>query len=113
MGGLGANKWLLVGNSIFSENGKVELRMQDDGKLAVYYNNTCQWQNTEEQRSDIKGVKMQDDGNVVIYDNDDKPTWESGDRRHAPNAFLDVQDDGNVVALDDEEYQIWSTDTEM
>ncbi|KAF4461216.1 mannose-specific lectin [Fusarium albosuccineum] len=93
MGGLGANEWLLVGNSIFSENGK--------------------WQNTEEQRSDIKGVKMQDDGNVVIYDNDDKPTWESGDRRHAPNAFLDVQDDGNVVALDDEEYQIWSTDTEM
>ncbi|KAM5354107.1 hypothetical protein ACJ41O_000757 [Fusarium nematophilum] len=66
MGRLDNGQWLLVGQSIWSDDGTVELRMQDDGKLAVYYDDECQWQSTPEQRWDIKGARMQEDGNFVI-----------------------------------------------
>lgn len=43
-----------------------EFKMQDDGKLVVYENGTATWQNTSEQRGDVKGVRMQSDGNLVV-----------------------------------------------
>lgn len=63
---LGNDEWLLTGNSLYSENKDYEFRMQKDGKIVVYYKGQPQWQNTKEQRSDVKGVKMQADGNLVI-----------------------------------------------
>jgi hypothetical protein len=56
---LGNGEWLLVGNSLFSEDGSVELKMQGDGKIAVY-------KNTAAQRNDVKGIKMQEDGNLCM-----------------------------------------------
>jgi hypothetical protein len=58
--------WLLVGNSLFSTDDKVELKMQVDGKLALYKEGKLLWQNTAEQDYNIKGVIMQGDGNMVI-----------------------------------------------
>ena len=63
---LGNDEWLLTGNSLFSENGVYEFRMQKDGKIVVYENGEPKWQNTKEQRFDVKGVIMQADGNLVI-----------------------------------------------
>jgi hypothetical protein len=63
---LGNDEWLLTGNSLFSENGVYEFRMQKDGKIVVYENGEPKWQNTKEQRSDVKGVRMQADGSLVI-----------------------------------------------
>lgn len=63
---LGTNEWLLSGNSLWSTDGSVEFKMQGDGKIAVYWGGKLQWQNTKEQRSDIKGLKMQEDGNLVL-----------------------------------------------
>lgn len=63
---LGNDEWLLKGNSLWSENGVYEFRMQQDGKIVVYENGSPKWQNTKQQRSDVKGVKMQADGNLVI-----------------------------------------------
>ena len=63
---LGNGEWLLVGNSLFSQDHSVELRMQTDGKIAVYWGNQCRFQNTAEQRNDIKGIVMQEDGNLCI-----------------------------------------------
>jgi hypothetical protein len=63
---LGNGEWLLVGNSLFSEDGSVELKMQGDGKIAVYKGGECLFQNTAAQRNDVKGIKMQEDGNLCM-----------------------------------------------
>ncbi|KAH6993670.1 mannose-binding lectin [Fusarium venenatum] len=82
-GTLDNGDWLMVGMSIFSKDRSVELRMQDDGKLAIYYNNRCAWQSTDQQVGNAKGAVMQGDGNFCIY----------GDNK----TFVAVQDDGNLV----------------
>jgi hypothetical protein len=63
---LSNGEWLTPGHSKFSQNGKTELRMQTDGKIAVYREGKCLWQNTAEQRDDIVGVRMQQDGNLCM-----------------------------------------------
>lgn len=59
-------EWLTPGRKKVSPNGKTELRMQDDGKIAVYREGECLWQNTPNQRDDIVGVRMQQDGNLCM-----------------------------------------------
>lgn len=63
---LGTNEWLLPGQSLWSEDGVYELRMQDDGKIVTYEDGNATWQNTTEQRDDVRGIRMQADGNLVI-----------------------------------------------
>lgn len=63
---LGNGEWLLSGQSLWSTDGTVELKMQDDGKIAIYSDGEFRYQNTAEQRYDIKGMHMQEDGNLVI-----------------------------------------------
>ncbi|KAL2678373.1 hypothetical protein Neosp_009119 [[Neocosmospora] mangrovei] len=112
-GKLDNGEWLLVGQSIFSDDGTVELRMQDDGKLAVYYDDQCQWQNTAEQRDDIHGVKMQADGNFVMYDNSGTgtATWhtDTAGPTGDDTTYVAVQDDGNIVLYKNEDEPIWAT----
>ncbi|KAF4981043.1 hypothetical protein FZEAL_3095 [Fusarium zealandicum] len=114
-GRLDNGEWLLVGNSIFSDDGSVELRMQDDGKLAVYYDDECKWQNTAEQRGDIHGVKMQGDGNFVMYSDSGTgtATWhtDTASPTGQGSTYVAVQDDGNVVVYNNSDRAIWATDT--
>jgi hypothetical protein len=66
---LGNGEWLYPGGesgSRWSTDKSVEFKMQGDGKIAVYWGGKLQWQNTKEQRSDIKGLTMQEDGNLVL-----------------------------------------------
>jgi hypothetical protein len=63
---LGNGEWLLVGNSLFSEDGGTEFKMQMDGKICVYARGQCLFQNTASQRNDIKGIKMESNGVLKI-----------------------------------------------
>lgn len=63
---LGNGELLPTGNSLFSQDGSVELKMQVDGKIAVYWGGECRFQNTDQQRHDVKGLKMQEDGNLCL-----------------------------------------------
>ncbi|MET9647238.1 hypothetical protein ACFZB6_25270 [Streptomyces syringium] len=72
---LGNGEWLMTGNSLFSEDGSVEFKCQEDGKVAIYWGGQCRWQNTKEQRYDVKGLIMQGDGNCVLYTKDGEAIW--------------------------------------
>lgn len=74
---LGNDEWLMVGDSLFSQDGSVEFKCQGDGKIAIYWGGECQWQNTKEQRYDVKGLIMQGDGNCVLYTKDGEAIWQT------------------------------------
>ncbi|QRD94386.1 hypothetical protein F9C07_2286489 [Aspergillus flavus] len=59
-------QWLRPGQNIKSEDGRSGLTMQEDGKIDVYHDGRCVWQNTREQRYDIQGIHMQEDGDLVM-----------------------------------------------
>ncbi|KAF4343782.1 mannose-specific lectin [Fusarium beomiforme] len=102
-GTLDNGNWLMVGMSIFSKDRSVELRMQDDGKLAIYYNNRCAWQSSDQQNWDAKGAIMQGDGNFCIYDKHGKAIWHTNTAKPTGDdkTFVAVQDDGNLVLYKD------------
>ncbi|KAK6814080.1 D-mannose binding lectin [Aspergillus parasiticus SU-1] len=108
---LGNGEWLEVGQSLWSQNGEAELRMQDNGKLAIYVNDKCVFQNTEDERDDVKGIHMQEDGNLVMYTHDGTPIWSTGSHRYGDSTTIcTVQNDGNVVLYKGN--AIWSSHTE-
>lgn len=41
--------------SLSSEDGSVEFKSQEDAKIAIYWDGESRWQNTKEQRYDVKG----------------------------------------------------------
>ncbi|KAG5655195.1 hypothetical protein KAF25_010929 [Fusarium avenaceum] len=98
-GTLDNGNWLMVGMSIFSKDRSVELRMQDDGKLAIYHNGRCTWQSTDQQTSNAKGAIMQGDGNFCIYDKNGKATWHTNTAAPSGDSetFVSVQDNGDIV----------------
>ncbi|KAM0193861.1 hypothetical protein ACHAPI_007525 [Fusarium lateritium] len=98
---LNNGEWLLTNNSLFSEDGSVELRMQDDGKLAVYHGEHCAWQSTDYQEPDIYGVH-------INTPNKDIAKWDSNTYGEGDNSTtLVVQNDGNVVLYNAGEVRIW------
>ncbi|KAI8626392.1 bulb-type lectin domain-containing protein [Xylariaceae sp. FL1651] len=103
-------KW--AGSSLFSQDGSVELKMQGDGKIAIYWDGKCQFQNSKEQRSDVKGVKMQEDGNLCMYTTDGKAIWhtDTAGGKGDSTCIVAVQNDGNVVIY--KGTPIWSSDTQ-
>ncbi|KAI0877451.1 bulb-type lectin domain-containing protein [Hypoxylon argillaceum] len=108
---LGNDEWLLNGKSLLSNDGTVELRMQDDGKIAIYWGGECQWENTREQKYNVKGIHMQEDGNLCMYDNDGTPIWHTDTASPKGNStcIVAVQNDGNVVIY--KGTPIWSSNT--
>ena len=116
------NQELKQHNSLWSQTGMYELRMQDDGNLVLYQATTPNqsvsthplwnawssqlvptWKTTDHPNQNVV-LKMQDDGNLVIYDlsagpGQERALWES-DTVLAPGTnrcYLRVQDDGNLV----------------
>lgn len=63
---LGNDEWLYPDQKLVSPNGKSEFCMQSDGKIVIYKDGKPIWQNTPQQRSDVKGLVMQGDGNLVL-----------------------------------------------
>ncbi|KAM0197371.1 hypothetical protein ACHAPA_009879 [Fusarium lateritium] len=114
MGKLDNDNWLYPGDSLTSDNGNNEFKMQDDGKICIYWEGDCVWQNTEDQRDDIKGVHLQDDGNFVLYTHDEEAVWSSDTSDRGDEVYLAVQDDGNVVLYigeDDDAEAVWASNT--
>ncbi|KAI1291423.1 bulb-type lectin domain-containing protein [Xylaria venustula] len=109
---LGNGEWLLTGNSLWSNDGSVEFKMQGDGKIAVYHSGKCQWQNTADQKQNIKGVKIQEDGNFCMYDKDGKATWHTNTAHPTGDStcIVAVQNDGNVIVY--KGTPIWSSNTQ-
>ncbi|OGM47798.1 hypothetical protein ABOM_003303 [Aspergillus bombycis] len=109
---LNPGEWLEPGHSLKSRNGGVEFSMQTDGRIVLYHWGQCVFQNTTEQRNDIKGLKMKKDGNLCLYTNHGKLVWQTetaypiGDHSVA----CVVQDDGNIVLYRGEN-AIWSSRT--
>ncbi|KAI0198205.1 bulb-type lectin domain-containing protein [Astrocystis sublimbata] len=108
---LGNGEWLRVGESIFSSDGSTELRMQDDGKIAVYHDGECKWQNTPDETEDVHGVQMQNDGNFCLYDNSQTAIWhtDTADPAGDNTCIVAVQNDGNVVVY--KGTAIWASNT--
>ncbi|KAE8377664.1 bulb-type lectin domain-containing protein [Aspergillus bertholletiae] len=106
---LGNGEWLKVGQSLWSEDGSVEFKMQHDGKIAVYVDGECKFQNTKEQREDVQGIRMQTDGNLVMYDHNDSALWHTNTATNDGPVICAVQNDGNVVLY--KGTPIWSSDT--
>ncbi|KAJ4172202.1 hypothetical protein NW754_002390 [Fusarium falciforme] len=104
-------EWLKVGDSLWSPDGSVELKMQEDGKLAIYWEGECRFQTTDEERGDIDGIRIQEDGNFVIYDNDGNAVWASDTAEPTGDSSVEVvvQDDGNVVLY--KKTAIWCSET--
>ncbi|KAI0427930.1 bulb-type lectin domain-containing protein [Xylaria sp. FL1042] len=109
---LGNGEWMLTGTSLWSNDGSVELKMQGDGKIAVYWGGKCQWQNTNEQKYNVKGIQMQADGNFCMYDNDNKPIWHTNTAHPTGDGttIIAVQNDGNVVMY--KGTPVWSSNTQ-
>ncbi|KAJ5703723.1 hypothetical protein N7493_010861 [Penicillium malachiteum] len=108
---IGPGEWLKPQTSLYSTDGNTELRMQSDGKIAIYRDGECVWQNTAEQRDDVKGIIDQDDGNFCMYTEDGTPIWatNTGGQGNS-NTFLTVQNDGNVVLYKVSEV-LWASGT--
>jgi hypothetical protein len=114
MGQLDNDNWLYPGDGLTSENGSAEFKIEDDGRMSIYWDGECVWQNTDEGREDIKGIHLQDDGNLVLYTHDDEPVWASNTEEHGDGVYLRVQDDGNIVLYkgeDDEAEAVWASNT--
>ncbi|KAJ8110884.1 hypothetical protein ONZ43_g5757 [Nemania bipapillata] len=108
---LGNEEWLLTGNSLWSNDGSVEFKMQGDGKIAIYWGGKCQWQKTPDQKSNVKGIKMQGDGNLCMYDKDNRVIWHTNTAGPTGDStyIVSVQDDGNVIIY--KGTPIWSSNT--
>ncbi|KAE8315148.1 bulb-type lectin domain-containing protein [Aspergillus transmontanensis] len=110
---LHAGQWLKPGQSIYSDNGRCEFKMQEDGKFAVYWNGECRWQNTVHTNWEVKGLHLQEDGNLCVYAKDDTILWQSNTARsNGHEAFLTAQDDGNVVLYAGKDQPVWASNTQ-
>jgi hypothetical protein len=66
MGQLDNDSWMHPEDAVTSDNGRAVLKIEDDGRMCIYWDGNLVWYNTEEGRDDIQGLKLQDDGNLVL-----------------------------------------------
>lgn len=109
--GLAGGQWLYPGQYLLSGSGLMQLIMQTDGNLVLYYNygaSTPVW-STGTGGSSVEGAVMQTDGNFVIYNTGGAAIWASNTSGH-PGAYLIDQNDGNQVIYVGSS-AIWATST--
>lgn len=100
---------LELGTSLFSQNGKYELKMQTDGNLVIYCNNgNAIWHSDTWGRAVVGGLHFQVDSNLVIYD--PTPIWHSGSYNTGGTTLV-MQDDGNCVMYTRSGIAVWHTST--
>jgi hypothetical protein len=103
------NQQLTVNQSLWSCNGRYQLKMQSDGNLVLYtQSGRALWASNTWGTGGDSAI-MQDDGNFVLYDGS-TPLW-SSDTWGFDGAYLGVQDDGNLVVYDSYDTPLWATNT--
>ena len=95
---------LASGQSVWSHDNAVVLRMQVDGNLVEY---NARGQVMWATMTSVPGSRLaaQADGNVVIYAPDGRAVWATFIYR--PNAYIVVQNDGNIVEYTSSGALLW------
>lgn len=110
-GRIDAGQGLYPDQSVFSCDGRFQLRMQADGNLVLYQGATAIWA-TSTNGTAWAGVQllMQGDGNLRMLNSAGITSFET---RTAGNsgAFLGIQTDGNVVLYTSANRALWATNT--
>jgi len=97
--------------SVWSCDGRFQLKFQNDGNLVLYMGGTALWA-TGTNGDGGDRVIMQEDGNLVIYKSNGAPVWASGTNGSANYyANLKVQNDGNVVIYKATGGAVWASNT--
>lgn len=102
---------LPVHKSLYSCNGRFELRVQGDGNMVLYRNGvTPVWNTPGTWGRAVSHLAMQGDGNLVLYGPSGNALWVAGGTwspRPMSNV-LQVRDDGNLVVFNGF-YALWQT----
>jgi hypothetical protein len=110
-GWLNAGQGLGQEQSVWSCDGRFQLKFQSDGNLVLYKGSSALWDsNTNGDGGDR--VIMQEDGNLVVYKSNGDPVWDTntnGSSNYGAN--LAVQNDGNVVIYRSGGGVAWSSGT--
>ena len=100
---------LLLGQSIWSADGRFQLIMQTDGNLVLYGPDGYMWQSATQGGPDRRMV-MQGDGNLVVYNGANQALWHTNTDGN-PGAYLSLQNDGNLVIYSSSNQFLWHTNT--
>ncbi|MDI1435954.1 matrixin family metalloprotease [Polyangium sorediatum] len=96
-GSLNAGQGLSAEQSVWSCDGRFQLKYQSDGNLVLYMGSSPLWA-TGTNGAGGDRVLMQEDGNLVIYNASGHPVWATNTPGTSNRyANLAVQNDGNVV----------------
>ncbi|NKY23219.1 NlpC/P60 family protein [Cellulomonas denverensis] len=97
------------GQKLRSPDGRTELRMQEDGNLALYAaNGVARW-STVTAGSEGSYATFQTDGNFVLYSAAGQALWSSLTQNQGATT-LSLQDDGNLVIYTGSS-SLWQTQT--
>lgn len=102
---------LVPQQSVFSTDGRFELRFRTEGDIVLYFGSTVLWSTPSSTTATGESMVfgMQGDGNLVLYNPAITALWASGTAGNA-GAYLRVQNDGNVVIYLGST-QVWATNT--
>jgi microsomal dipeptidase-like Zn-dependent dipeptidase len=103
---------LFADQTMRSNNGQAELRMQGDGNLVLYSAAGAYLWDSQTDRHPGAHAIMQGDGNFVVYGSDGAPLWATATDGH-PGAFLRLLDDGNLVVYASDGRPLWATTTSV
>lgn len=101
---------LTIGEQLVSNNGLVNLIIQDDGNLVLYRTHFGHALWASNTGNPVDHTLMQGDGNLVACSPSNAPYWESGTQGH-PGAHVVLQDDGNLVVYDSANKPLWASNT--
>ena len=98
---LNVGSTLAPGQSRTSPDGKVELLMQFDGNLCLYFGGRATWCILNERQQPPVGATMQTDGNLcVAYTDGSKKCISQSAPLPPGGSYLQVRNDGHVVITD-------------
>ncbi|MDI3292101.1 matrixin family metalloprotease [Polyangium sp. 15x6] len=96
-GWLSSGQGLGAEQSVWSCDGRFQLKFQGDGNLVLYQGGSALWASGTNGKGGDRAI-MQEDGNLVIYKSSGQPVWATGTAGSSNYyANLAVQNDGNVV----------------
>jgi hypothetical protein len=107
---LRAGQGLYLDQSMFSCDGRFQLRMQGDGNLVLYHHSTPIW-SSNTYGGWAAQAWMQGDGNFTVLSGSGLFSLFQSNTSNRPGARLVVQNDGNVVVYDAFNRALWATNT--